>query len=143
MKKIKYANVTDHHRTVFQDAWKTELGAFESFEHHPQERQFFNSFMASRRKRVETWLSVYPVEEEIRDWDPNFPVYVKVGGNIGYQCAEFKAKYPWAPGRVILQDLPHSIESALQTPGVENMAHDFFQPQPVKGLTAVPFKRLQ
>ncbi|GAW24152.1 hypothetical protein ANO14919_137330 [Xylariales sp. No.14919] len=35
-------------------------------------------------------------------------------------------------GRVILQDLPHSISNALPTPGVENMAHDFFEPQPVK-----------
>lgn len=44
-----------------------------------------------------------------------------------------REKYPDIPGRVILQDLPATVERALPTPGVENMAHDFFQPQPVKG----------
>jgi hypothetical protein len=34
---------------------------------------------------------------------------------------------------VILQDMPHSIANALQTPGVEKLVHDFYQPQPIKG----------
>ncbi|KAL2043501.1 hypothetical protein N7G274_003808 [Stereocaulon virgatum] len=55
-----------------------------------------------------------------------------MGGGVGHQCAQFKARFPHVPGRVILQDLPHSIDKALPTPGVENMVHDFFEPQPVK-----------
>lgn len=134
LKKVHYQNITDHHHTVFQDAWKTDLGAFEWFVHQPEALDHFNQYMAARREAAETWLSVYPVEEETKMWDPEAPVYVNMGGSIGHQCAEFKAKYPHVPGRVILQDLPHSIERALQTPGVENMVHDFFQPQPVKGI---------
>ncbi|KAK8043794.1 hypothetical protein PG994_012632 [Apiospora phragmitis] len=40
---------------------------------------------------------------------------------------------PDRPGRVINQDLPGTVARALPTPGVENMAHDFFEPQPVRG----------
>ena len=50
------------------------------------------------------------------------------------QNAEFKAKYPDVPGRVVLQDRQENIEKAIQTPGVENMTYDFFTPQPVKGM---------
>jgi hypothetical protein len=89
--------------------------------------------MALRRKPDLSWLSVYPVVEETRSWDPERPVFVNVGGGVGHQCAQFKEKFPDVPGRVILQDMPHSIAQALPTPGVENMVHDFFQPQPVKG----------
>lgn len=91
--------------------------------------------MALRRRPEHTWLSVYPVERELQDWDAQGntkAVYVNIGGGIGHQCKQFKEKYPEVPGRVILQDLPHSMSAALQTPGVENMGHDFFQPQPIR-----------
>ena len=89
--------------------------------------------MVSRRQGRQGWLSVYPVEEEATSCNPLEPVLVNVGGSIGHQCAEFKARYPEIRGRVILQDLQHSIDQALQTPGVENMTHNFFEPQPIKG----------
>ena len=78
------------------------------------------------------------MEEELRGWKPtpNNALYVNIGGGIGHQCAQFKARYPDLPGRIILQDLEHSIEQALKTPGVENMVHDFFEAQPVKGMPA-------
>ncbi|KAI0428314.1 S-adenosyl-L-methionine-dependent methyltransferase [Xylaria sp. FL1042] len=80
-----------------------------------------------------SWLPVYPVEDQVRPWDPEKPVYVNIGGGVGHQCAQFLEKYPQVPGRVILQDLPHSIDKALPTPRVENLAHDFFNPQPIEG----------
>lgn len=89
--------------------------------------------MAFRREPELSWLTVYPVEEETRTWDGSRPVYVNIGGGIGHQCAQFKAKHPNVPGQVILQDLPHSIAKALPTPGVDNVAHNFFEPQPVRG----------
>jgi O-methyltransferase domain len=81
-----------------------------------------------------TWLSVYPVEEETKSWSPERPVFVDVGGGLGHQCAALKGTYPELPGRVILQDLPHAIQVAMTTPGVEDTVHDFFQPQPVEGM---------
>ena len=135
--KTKYQNITDNTKTVLQDAWKTDVPAFIWFPQHPEAYAYFNQYMASRREGG-TWLSVYPVDEETKGWDPEAPVYVDMGGGIGHQCAELKAKYPELPGRVILQDLPYCIDHALPTPGVESTVHDIFQPQPVKGILCTP-----
>lgn len=133
LKKTGYKNPTDEVNTVFQDAWNTKLHGFEWFADHPENLAYFNEFMASRRQPELSWLTVYPLTEQAKDCDPSRPVYVNIGGGIGHQCAEFKEKFPNLPGRVILQDMPHSIAKALPTPGVENMVHDFFTPQPIKG----------
>jgi hypothetical protein len=133
LKKTAYKNPTDELHTVFQDAWKTDLHTFQWMGGHPENLGFFNDFMAFRREPELSWLSVYPVAEQANGCPPDRAVYVNIGGGIGHQCAEFKKKFPTIPGRVILQDMPHSIANALPTPGVENMAHDFFQPQPIKG----------
>lgn len=120
--------------TVFQFAWKTTGHQFDWFDHHLDKLANFNEFMATRRKPVLSWLSVYPVRKETESLcDPSRALYVNVGGGVGHQSAQFKAAFPKIPGRIILQDMPHTIADALQTEGVENMAHDFFQPQPIKG----------
>lgn len=90
-----------------------------------------------------TWLFVVSrsfhgcqlIAQEIKGWDAqdkDRAIYVNIGGGIGHQCKQFKEKYPDLNGRVILQDLPPSIAKALPTEGVENMEHDFFEPQPIK-----------
>lgn len=133
LKETKYKNPDDALHTVFQDAWKTPLHAFAWFQSHPENLNHFNDYMALRRGPEVSWITVYPVHEETVGWDADKPVYVNIGGGVGHQCAQFKDKYPDVPGRVILQDLPHSIEKALHTVGVEAVVHDFFDPQPVKG----------
>ncbi|KAI0876258.1 O-methyl transferase B [Hypoxylon argillaceum] len=133
LKRTGYKNPTDALHTVFQDAFKTDLHQFAWFAENPKNLTYVNDFIAFRRKPELSWLTVYPVQEHIRDWDPERPVYVNIGGGIGHQCAQFLEQYPHVPGRVILQDLPHSIAKALPTPRVENMAHNFFDPQPIKG----------
>ncbi|KAI0411469.1 S-adenosyl-L-methionine-dependent methyltransferase [Xylaria grammica] len=120
LRMTSYANPTNKLQTVFQQAWGTSQHQFPWFAGHPEALQYFNDYMALRLGR------------EAVGCDSTRPIYVNIGGGIGYQCAQFKDKYPDLVGRVILQDLPHSISNALPTPGVENMAHDFFEPQPVK-----------
>ncbi|KAM5467371.1 putative demethylsterigmatocystin 6-O-methyltransferase [Microsporum audouinii] len=135
LKRTGYKNPVDELHTAFQDAWKTPLHAFQWFAENNSHLTYFNDYMALRRKPELSWLSVYPVAQEVEGWDSkdnSRAIYVNIGGGIGHQCKQFKEKYPDLPGRVILQDLPHSIAKALPTPGVENMEHDFFQPQPIK-----------
>lgn len=76
---------------------------------------------------------MYPVATEAADWPAEQPLFVDAGGALGHQCAKFKEEYPSLKGRIVLQEPPHTIERALQTPGVENMVHDLFAPQPVIG----------
>ncbi|KAI1370088.1 S-adenosyl-L-methionine-dependent methyltransferase [Hypoxylon crocopeplum] len=131
LEKTGHKSPTDEMHTAFQDAWSTPLHAFSWFAGQPRHLAYFNDYMALRRQPELSWLAVYPIEEEAKELHTQRPVYVNIGGGIGHQCAQFKEKYPNLPGRVILQDLPHSITKALPTPGVENMAHDIFEAQPV------------
>jgi len=94
----------------------------------------FNQYMASRRDASASWLSVYPIQQETEGWNPELPVFVDMGGGIGHQCAQLKAEYPQLPGCVVLQELSHCINDALPTPGIENMVHDIFRPQPIRGM---------
>jgi hypothetical protein len=133
--KTGYRNPTDPSHTVFQDAWKTTSTQFPWFSSHLDKLKYFNDYMALRRGPEKSWLSVYPVEKEakVRSRDLKAPLYVDIGGSIGHQCRQFKEFYPNLKGRVVLQDLGHSIENALVTEGVENMEHNFFDAQPIKG----------
>lgn len=128
-----YKNPVDEKKTAFQVAHSTPLNSYAWFASHPDELAYFNTYMALRRKPQVTWLSEYPVTEEVTDWPADKGLYINIGGSIGHQCAQFKEKYPDLKGRVVLQDLPHSVAAALNTPGVENMPHDMFEPQPVLG----------
>lgn len=107
---------------------------FEWMSAHPEDLRHFNNYMAlSRKLSQRSWLDVYPVATEAADWPTEQPLFVDAGGALGHQCAKFKKEHPNLKGRVVLQDLPHTIQRALSTPGVDNMVHDLFEPQPVIG----------
>lgn len=133
LRKTGYVEPSDHMNTVWQDAFSTKAFVFDWMQDHPENLRYFNEFMAGRRKADESWLSVCDIEAETQGWPPDRPLFVNMGGGVGHQNAQFKARFPDTPGRHVLQDLPATIEKALQTPGVENMPHDFFTPQPIKG----------
>jgi hypothetical protein len=137
MKQNHYQNPEDPLHTVCQFAWNTDQGQFEIIASRPTELRYFNDLMAYRRTASLSWLSVYPLLDQIAGWDSTKAIFVDIGGNIGHQCAHFKAKYSQVPGRVINQDLLQSIENALTTPGVENMVHDYFDPQPIRGMIII------
>ncbi len=56
-----------------------------------------------------------------------------VGGGQGQAPREVRKDRPDLVGRMIAQDLPEVIAGREVVEGVETMAHDFFEPQPVKG----------
>ena len=139
LKKIGYKNPTDETNTAFHYAFDTKIHPFQYMVENPEQLRHFNKYMALRRQADLSWLTVYPVREETAGLtDPERPLYVNIGGGIGHQCAQFKVKYPDLPGRIILEDLPATVAEALPTPGVENLAHDFFTPQPIKGMWTCP-----
>lgn len=82
------------------------------------------------------WLDVFSVPSLASSITPDQVLFVDVGGNRGHQCARLRAKYPDLPGRIIVQDLPETIQHAPPIQGVEFMVHNFFMPQPVKGAKA-------
>ncbi|KAJ2990600.1 hypothetical protein NUW58_g2868 [Xylaria curta] len=133
LRNNEYQDVTDGNATVFQYTFKTKMGVYEWFSLHPEHGAAFFRYLALEQAVRRRWFDEYPIQRDTRSWDPEMPVFVDVGGNVGHYCALFKSKFPEVPGRVILQDLPSTIEHALQTTGVETMGHNFFEQQHIKG----------
>ncbi|KAI0438314.1 S-adenosyl-L-methionine-dependent methyltransferase [Xylaria telfairii] len=127
-----YQDVTDGNSTVFQKAYRTDMDTYQWFSQHPEHKMALIRFMGMEQAIRGRWLREYPFESETKSWNPEAPVFVDIGGNVGHYCALFKS-LPSVPGRVILQDLPATIAQALPTPGVETVGHDFFKLQPVQG----------
>lgn len=109
------------------------MTTFAWLQQHPEMFDYFNQWMAVQCEGMPTWLSVYPIEEETKGLNPENPVFVDVGGDIGHQCLALKTKYPHLPGRLILQDIPPTVEKAIPMQDVEVLVHYFFQAQPIKG----------
>lgn len=71
----------------------------------------------------------------------DIPLVVDVGGGKGQALKRILAECPdIPPSRLVLQDRPDVIEEKIRLDepelrGVKKMAHDFFKPQPIKGIT--------
>ncbi|KAL4925955.1 S-adenosyl-L-methionine-dependent methyltransferase [Aspergillus undulatus] len=145
--------------------WAIGQSQFEWLASNHHQQGLFNSYMASRREGRPAWFDVYPVERLTQidcasgsDSGPNSyscscsaahgkeegVFLVDIGGNQGHDLLKFRERFPDAPGRLVLQDLPTVIEGvdsrsgpgsecALDKNRVEAMGYSFFDPQPVKG----------
>ena len=90
--------------------------------------------MTYGREGRKIWLEVYPFEKDIcHNLTPETPLFVDIGGGIGVQCVTLRNRFPQTLGRIILQDLPQTLEHAMAGEGFEKMVHDFWTPQPIKG----------
>ena len=134
----QYQPPQDNAHTAFQIAHHTTLPAFVWAQSQPAARvKTFSLWMQAGRGKA-TWLDVVPFEELCQNKDPEKAIFVDIGGSIGHQCAALRAKYPNTPGRVIYQDMASVITHGLFIPGVEAMVHDFWEEQPIKGMSSLP-----
>ncbi|GLA73908.1 hypothetical protein AtubIFM55763_004843 [Aspergillus tubingensis] len=106
---------------------------FDYFTSHPREGASFNHVMGGVMAHQAGWLEIIPAEHFMNGSDPNGPLVVDVGGNIGHDIEKFRQVYPETAQRLYLQDLPAVVKLAKCPDPVNKMAHDFFLPQPVLG----------
>ncbi|KAJ5114417.1 hypothetical protein NUU61_000176 [Penicillium alfredii] len=95
-----------------------------------------NTFMEGDRGARPSWLEWFPVKERLLDGArPDGDVLmVDVAGGRGHDLLAFAEKFPHAPGRLVLEDLPHVVdESTVDTTRIEKKPFDLFKPQPVQG----------
>lgn len=101
----------------------------------------FNALMTGQRADRKQWFDFFDVDDVLLKGaknDPNATLLMDIGGGEGHDVAEFQRRYPDAPGKLILQDLPPVIDSIQDlTANVERQKHDFFQPQPIKGMSNI------
>ncbi|KAI0816531.1 S-adenosyl-L-methionine-dependent methyltransferase [Xylaria sp. FL0064] len=130
----------------FQDAHRTSDNMFPWLISDPAMMSNFNAFMAGQRADRKQWFDFFDVDNFLlKDTknDPDAVLLIDIGGGEGYDIAEFHRRFPNAPGRLILQDLPLVINSIQDlTPKVERQQHGFVQPQPIKGARCYYFRSI-
>lgn len=136
------------HNGPLQYAWNTKLCGFDYVmePQHANTLQDLNIFMKGRREGSASWLDFYPFAERIlagSESREDSVTVVDVGGGLGHVLLEIHERFPEIRGGLILQDLPKTIQQAEVEAEKRNkfelMAHDFFSPQPVKGMSCLYF----
>lgn len=118
--------------------WANGLTDTTFFGHLSQEPKYGPAFAGMMRAESEgkpTWSDgqLYPVKEKLTDVeDSNGALVVDIGAGNGQDLEWFHKNHPDMKGRLILQDLPY-ITDSVKLDGIEAMAHNFYDEQPVKG----------
>ncbi|KAF7712281.1 Demethylsterigmatocystin 6-O-methyltransferase [Penicillium ucsense] len=126
--------------TPFQLAKDTSLDYFQWLGQHPSLAKDFQQWMTLKQRSTPNWVDWFDVQATILDGlrtRPDEVLLVDVGAGEGHYIHAFNEKFPAAPGRRVLQDLPQVVSDLKDAPKhTELMAHNFFTPQPVKGARA-------
>ncbi|CAF9902938.1 MAG: hypothetical protein ALECFALPRED_000075 [Alectoria fallacina] len=123
-----YGNLCDPLHCAFQTGLNSNDHVFEWFAKNPSVLNDFNIFMSAQREGHEYWLDFYPFEQQI--------------GNASQSKDDTTVLFVDIGGRMVLQDLPQTIEQITAGPAMEHMVHDFFTLQPVKGAHAYYFRNI-
>ncbi|KAI5271725.1 S-adenosyl-L-methionine-dependent methyltransferase [Aureobasidium subglaciale] len=103
---------------------------FDFFATNPSRAKTFNNAMTGYGAEKCSWLDIYPTDD-LLDGAIDGPLLVDVGGNIGHDIEKFRKKHLNTAPRLILQDLPAVVETAICADNVRIMPHNFFEPQPI------------
>ncbi|KAG9868757.1 O-methyltransferase, partial [Aureobasidium melanogenum] len=136
LKQTSYKEPESATKTALSAAWNHDMSPFVHYQTKPELFAHFNRFMSVQRLGMPTWLDVYPYQELAKNAPSGEPLFVDVGGGFGHQSIALREKVLDAPGRIIVQDIPATLEHAISHPGVEHMVQDFFQLQQIQGATA-------
>ena len=130
--ETKYQNPTNGLKTALQKGLRTDDAVFDWIYKRPDYLATFNVFMRTQREARANWLDYYPLDEDFKQLskDKDAVAFVDIGGALGHEIEEVKRKHPNAPGRLILEDVPHNTDNVTS---MEAVGHDFFTPQPIKG----------
>ena len=132
-----YQNPTDPAKCGWQLGHQTNELPFVWILSRPDKFTQFNLWMTAQREGQNTWLDVFPFEQQLcHGLTPEKALFVDVGGGIGHQCLALKTKFPTVQGRIILQDRAEALQMALPMEDVEKIAYDFWTPQPITGAKA-------
>ena len=134
LRKTKYRNPRDPAHTPFQEAFETQMPAFEWARSSPKMFNDVNLRMTHLYGGKNHFLDFYRFEEKLcKGIRPEDILLVDVGGDSGRQCVAFKKRLSHVPGRIINQDQAPVTSQGFQCAGVEHESHDFMKDQPLQG----------
>lgn len=121
LRSIGFVSPKDNRDGIFQNTiGEPGLTKFE-WEQKPgneERKKDFDQLMRYSTKYRKSWMDTFSPEGLAEaSKDPNGTLLVDVGGGTGTDVAEFKRRFPKAIGKVILQDLPATIQTAREKNG--------------------------
>ncbi|KAL2842379.1 hypothetical protein BJY01DRAFT_249062, partial [Aspergillus pseudoustus] len=139
----KHAFPSSATETPFQLAKNTSLDYFAWLGENPSLAADFQAWMTVKQQASPNWVDWFDVEGVIlngfreaaqgSEAKAGPVLIIDIGGGEGHYLHAFNRRFPDAPGRRILQDLPHVIDTVTDIPDkTELMAYDFFTAQPVQ-----------
>ncbi|TRX89195.1 hypothetical protein FHL15_009893 [Xylaria flabelliformis] len=130
----------------FQDAHNTQDNMFPWLIKDPPMMGNFNAFMTGQRADRKQWFDFFDVDAILLNGakeHSDAALLIDIGGGEGVDIAEFHRRYPDAPGKLILQDLPPVIDTIQDLlPKIERQKYDFFKEQPIKGARCYYFRSI-
>ncbi|KAE8373714.1 S-adenosyl-L-methionine-dependent methyltransferase [Aspergillus bertholletiae] len=148
---IGYKNPEDPFFAPLQYAHNVKKDGFLWLCENPAALTRFNAFMEGQRADRPHWADWFPVPDQIlagAHKGSDGPLLVDIGGGRGHDLLGFKQRFPDAPGRLVLEDLPAVIEEArsaldLKGNGIDMVPYDFFaQQQPIQGARVYYFRNI-
>lgn len=122
--------------TSFHRAFNTKEQFFYFLQKDPESMQNLHASLGAFDSPIH-WTAVLPLEKMLHGSDDNTVLLIDIGGGPGFHCAEFRQRITGRfPGRVINQDLPHTLATAPKHKGVEMMVQDFYDENQVQGMHA-------
>ncbi|KJK61904.1 O-methyltransferase [Aspergillus parasiticus SU-1] len=148
---IGYKNPEDPLFAPLQYAHNFKQDGFAWLCENPAALTRFNAFMEGQRADRPHWADWFPIPDQIlasAHKGSDGPLLVDIGGGRGHDLLGFKQRFPDAPGKLVLEDLPAVIEDArsaldLEGNGIDAVGYDFFaQEQPIKGARVYYFRNI-
>ncbi|KAK5994458.1 Demethylsterigmatocystin 6-O-methyltransferase [Cladobotryum mycophilum] len=130
--ETKYQDINDAAKTAAQRAFQTDLPMFSWLPTQPERFEPLQQTMSAQPKAAVPWFSAFPFEKELGEFAGPHAL-VDVGGGFGHQCIALLSAFPQLRERLVVQDLPQTLEHMSPLDGVQATSHDFFKEQPIKG----------
>ncbi len=130
--ETNYRDVDDSAKTAAQKAFGTDLPTLMYFPTQPKRFKALQQAMVAAPLPATQWFEAFPFEKELGAFAGPL-AFVDVGGGFGHRSVALLDAFPEKlRGRILLQDLPQTLDHMPPLEGIPFDAHDFFQPQSVK-----------
>ena len=143
--ETSYVNPSDPEHTAFQRGLNTDKPFFPWVAQNPKLLANLTTFIGLQQEGHACWLDFYPLKEKMLEVtkgsmpdEKGSTLFVDVGGGVGTEIRSLRKRYPMLEGRMVLQELDHTIQQVPKDAPFEAVVHDFLKPQPVKGKLEFP-----
>jgi hypothetical protein len=124
----------------FETSHDTTDGMFQFLNKRPALMSNFNAFMSGSLETRKSWFETFPVDDILLDGastDPESVLLIDIAGGEGHDVQAFHRQFPEVPGKLVLQDLPPTIDNIKSLDSkIIRQKYDFFTRQPIEGARA-------